>query len=127
MRIARVEAIHCDAGWRPWTFTRVETDTGLVGWGECSDTRNPHGLAARGFTALKTNIVLPGDRATTYFPGFGRGPGTTDGVLKGELLERIEQLVDAFSRGAGPGLQIALDLNYNFRPQGVIDIGERLQ
>jgi len=34
MKIARVEALHCDGGWRPWTFVRVETDDGLVGWGE---------------------------------------------------------------------------------------------
>ena len=45
MKIARVEALHCDGGWRPWTFVRVETDDGLVGWGECSDNRSPWGLA----------------------------------------------------------------------------------
>ena len=45
MKIARVEALHCDGGWRPWTFVRIETDDGLVGWGECSDNRSPHGIA----------------------------------------------------------------------------------
>src|SRR5258705_12471641 len=45
MKIARVEALHCDGGWRPWTFVRIETDKGLVGWGECSDNRSPHGIA----------------------------------------------------------------------------------
>ena len=45
MKITRVEALHCDAGWRPWTFVRLETDGGLVGWGECSDDRSPHGIA----------------------------------------------------------------------------------
>ena len=45
MRISRAQAFHCDAGWRPWTFVKIETDTGLVGWGECSDSRNPHGVA----------------------------------------------------------------------------------
>src|SRR5437588_10092426 len=45
VKIARVEALHCDGGWRPWTFVRIETDTGLVGWGECSDNRSPPGLA----------------------------------------------------------------------------------
>ena len=45
MKIARVEALHCDGGWRPWTFVRIETDSGLVGWGECSDNRSPHGIA----------------------------------------------------------------------------------
>ena len=45
MKIARVEALHCDGGWRPWTFVRIETDDGLVGWGECSDNRSPYGIA----------------------------------------------------------------------------------
>ena len=45
MRITRVQAFHCDAGWRPWTFVKVDTDAGLVGWGECSDSRNPYGVA----------------------------------------------------------------------------------
>src|SRR6185503_13936935 len=45
MKIARVEALHADGGWRPWTFVRIETDTGLVGWGECSDNRSPYGIA----------------------------------------------------------------------------------
>ncbi len=236
MRIARVEAFHCDAGWRPWTFVRVETDSGLVGWGECSDTRNPHGVAgcvrdfedlllgrdprliqqlywdmlrasrqnlggvshkaiagvelalwdivgkhlgvpvyalfggplrqrvqlywshcgttrarhaallelpelrsyddivalgrevvSRGFKALKTNIVFPGTPASTYFPGFDGGPGSTDGVVTDYLLECIEQLIQAFSQGVGNGVQIALDLNYNFRPEGVIAIARRLE
>ena len=236
MRIERVQAIHCDAGWRPWTFVRVETDSGLVGWGECSDTRNPHGISgcvrdfeglllgqdprhiqrlywdmlrasrqnlggvshkaiagvelalwditakalgvpvyallggplrdrvplywshcgttrarygealglpplrtyddvvalgkevvARGFGALKTNIVIPGEPATTYFPGFDRGFSGTDGVVTDDILERIEHLIEAFTEGVGPNVQIALDLNYNFRPQGVIKIGRRLE
>src|SRR5438067_9588806 len=45
VRITRVQAVHCDAGWRPWTFVKVDTDVGLVGWGECSDSRNPYGGA----------------------------------------------------------------------------------
>lgn len=236
MRISRVQAFHCDAGWRPWTFVKVETDERIVGWGECSDSRNPFGVAgcvrdlegiligedpraierlywdmlrvfrqnlggtshkaiagielalwdikakalgvpvyelfggptrngvqlywshcgttrarygsqlgtpplrsyddivalgrevsARGFTALKTNVVIPGEPARTYFPGFGRGPGSTDGVASQEVLEQIETLIAAFSEGVGPKIQIALDLNYNFRPSFVIEIARRLE
>ena len=236
MRITRVQAFQCDAGWRPWTFVKVETDQGLVGWGECSDSRNPLGLAGcvrdfehlligedprqigrlywdmlrasrqnlggvshkamagvelalwdlkakalgvpvcqlfggplrervplywshcgttrarhgqqlglpplrsyddvvalgrevvqRGFRALKTNIVIPGDPASTVFPGFARGSDISDGVISGELLDRIEQLIGAFAEGVGPQVQIALDLNYNFRPEGVIKVGRRLE
>src|SRR5258708_37084370 len=44
VKIARIQSFLCDAGWRPWIFVKVETDDGLVGWGECSDGRNPHGV-----------------------------------------------------------------------------------
>jgi galactonate dehydratase len=236
MRITGVHCFVCDAGWRPWIFVKVETDAGLVGWGECSDSRNPFGVAgcvrdfqglllgedprniqqlywdmlraarqnlggvshkaiagielalwdikaralevpvyqlfggavrdrmrlywshcgttraryaeqlglpplrsfdavvelgrevaAREFTALKTNIVFPGEPAMTYFPGFGRGANTTDGVLTGDLVEHIERLIDAFAQGAGPATEIALDLNYNFRPAAVIQIAQHLE
>ena len=235
MRISRVQAFLCDAGWRPWTFVKVETDDGLVGWGECSDSRNPYGVAGsvrdleplligedpravqrlywdmlrsfrqnlggtshkaiagvelalwdikakalgvpvyelfggpmrdrvqlywshcgttrarhgdklglpplrtyddvvalgrevveRGFHALKTNIVIPGEPARTYFPGFDRGFNGTDGVVTSDVLDQIDNLIGAFSQGIGSDNQIALDLNYNFRPAGVIEIGRLL-
>ena len=34
MRIARIEDLHCDAGWRTWSFLKITTDDGVVGWGE---------------------------------------------------------------------------------------------
>ena len=33
-------------------------------------------VVSRGFTALKTNIVIPGEPAQVHFGGFGGGPGT---------------------------------------------------
>jgi len=236
MRITKVEAFHCDGGWRPWTFVKVETDDGLHGWGECSDNRNPYGIAGcvrdfedllvgedpravelrywdmlrrtrqnlggishkamagielalwdikakalgvpvyelfggplrdrvrlywshcgttraihgqalgtpplrtlddiaalgrevarRGFTALKTNIVIPGDPATVYFPGFGRGPNTTDGVASAEILRAIERLIGTFRTAVGPDVGVALDLNYNFRTEGAMRIAKLLE
>lgn len=236
MRITKVQAFTCDAGWRPWTFVKIDTDAGLVGWGECSDGRNPRGVVGcvqdfeallvgqdprgiqqlywdmvrssrqnlggishkaiagielalwdikakalevpvyelfggplrdsmdlywshcgttratqaerlglpllrtyddivglgrevveRGFTALKTNIVIPGEPASTYFSSSARGPQSIAGVVSGEVLDQIEQLIAAFSEGVGPNVQIALDLNYNFRPEGVIRIGRLLE
>lgn len=91
--------------------------------GECSDSRNPPGIAGcvRDFEHL-----LVGEDARAYFPGFDRGGGSTDGVVGDVILERIERLIAAFSEGVGPRVQIALDLNYNFRPEGAIKIGRLL-
>ena len=227
MKIAKVEALHCDGGWRPWTFVRIESDDGLVGWGECSDNRSPYGLAgcvrdmahllidedprpverlywdmlrhsrqnlggvthkaiagvelalwdikakalgvpvyelfggplrdrvrlywshcgttraamgkllgtpplqtyddiaalgkevvARGFSALKTNIVIPGNPATVYFPGFSAGINSTDGAPTVAILEAIERLIGTFRDAVGPRVGLCLDLNYNFRTEG---------
>lgn len=37
MKITNVKTFICDGGFRPWTFVKIETDEGLVGWGDCID------------------------------------------------------------------------------------------
>jgi galactonate dehydratase len=236
MKIARIETFICDAGWRPWIFVKVETDDGLVGWGECSDGRTPYGVAAcvrdyepvllgrdprqveklywdmyrvsrqslggvahkaiagvelalwdikarslgvsvcelfggplrdrvrvywshcgttrvrhwqelgvpplrsyddvtalgkevvgKGFTALKTNIVVPGDPARVYQGGFDASAGGTDGVATTEILGHIERIVGTFREAVGPDVGVALDLNYNFRTESVQQIAKLLE
>ena len=46
MKITRIETLNCDAGWRPWTYVKVQTDEGLVGYGEYGGGRNAHAIAA---------------------------------------------------------------------------------
>lgn len=46
MRVASLETLFCDAGWRPWIFLKATTDDGLVGWAEITDSHgSPRGLA----------------------------------------------------------------------------------
>lgn len=226
MKITAIETFVVDAGWRPWTFVAVRTDTGLTGYGECSDGRNPYGVCGtvddfkpllmgrdprpveqlywdmyrmarqspggiaakaiagielalwdikakdmgvpvyvlfggptrvsqrvywshcgtsrardwkligvppllrmddirrlgeevrkRGFTALKTNIIFPDKDSSVYFAGFGGGPGTTDQGITPQLLRHVEEQIGAFTEGAGADVEVALDLNFNFKPQ----------
>lgn len=45
MKITKIETFHCDAGWRPWTFIKLTTDEGLIGWSECTDSHgSPRGI-----------------------------------------------------------------------------------
>ncbi|NQU97797.1 MAG: mandelate racemase/muconate lactonizing enzyme family protein [Chloroflexi bacterium] len=37
MKITRITPFLVDGAFRPWTFVKVETDEGVVGWGDCSD------------------------------------------------------------------------------------------
>ena len=45
MRVASLETLFCDAGWRPWIFLKATTDEGSVGWAEVTDSHgSPRGL-----------------------------------------------------------------------------------
>ncbi len=84
-------------------------------------------VVARGYTALKTNIVIPGDPAGVYFGGFGGEPGTTDGVVSRQMLRHIETLIGTFRDAVGPDVDINLDLNFNFKPESCMRIAQVLE
>ena len=46
MKIARIEDLHCDAGWRVFSFVKIRTDDGLVGWSEYNESYGSYGLTA---------------------------------------------------------------------------------
>ena len=236
MKIESIETFLVDAGWRPWTFVKIETDAGVTGYGECSDGKSPHGVIGtiqdlaplligqdprafemrfwdmiratrqspggiaakaiagldcalvdlkakalgisvvelfggptrdsvrlywshcgtsraihpdvlgtppirtmddisalgkevvrRGFTALKTNIVIPGEPAGWVHGGFGSGPGTTDQVVSRAMLRHIESLIGTFREAVGPDVDINLDLNFNFKPESAMRIARVLE
>ena len=45
MKVAQLETLMCDAGWRPWIFLKATADDGAVGWAEITDSHgSPRGL-----------------------------------------------------------------------------------
>jgi L-alanine-DL-glutamate epimerase-like enolase superfamily enzyme len=84
-------------------------------------------VVRRGYTALKTNIVYPGDPARVFFEGFGGAPGTTDGNVTGEMLRHLESLIGTFRRAVGRHVGIALDLNMNFKSEAARRICQVLE
>ena len=45
MKIVSAVMLHADAGWRPWSFVKIVTDTGIIGWSECTDSHgSPRGM-----------------------------------------------------------------------------------
>jgi galactonate dehydratase len=44
MKIAKIEDLHADAGWRTFSFLKVTTDDGLVGWSEYTEADGSRGL-----------------------------------------------------------------------------------
>ena len=234
MRIARIEDLHCDAGWRVWSFLKITTDDGVVGWSEYNESygsrgltavirklgerligldarpveritalmhaitrQNPGGLAQqaiaalenalvdvkaralgvpvaellngpvrerlrlywshcgsyrldhaatmgtaplrslddvralgrevreRGFTALKTNIFrFDRDPPFMYQPGFARNDGWPELNLDQPLLRIISDQMAAFRDGAGAEVDLLLDLNFNFKTEGFLEVAK---
>jgi L-alanine-DL-glutamate epimerase-like enolase superfamily enzyme len=46
MKIAAIETLACDAGWRNYHFVKLTTDTGIVGWSEFDEGFGAPGVSA---------------------------------------------------------------------------------
>src|SRR5258707_6017836 len=46
MKIVKFEDLHCDAGWRTFSFLKVTTDDGLIGWSEYTEADGSTGLTS---------------------------------------------------------------------------------
>jgi L-alanine-DL-glutamate epimerase-like enolase superfamily enzyme len=45
MKVTRIETLRCDAGWRMFSFLKVTTDEGIVGWSEYNESFGSAGLS----------------------------------------------------------------------------------
>ena len=74
----------------------------------------------RGFKALKTNIIFFDDNTHGY--GYGFGTDASDQTIKPGLLRHVEKYIGTFKEAVGPDVEIALDLNFNVKPQAAKQI-----
>ena len=86
-------------------------------------------VVARGFTALKTNIVMPGQNGTWFsgFGGFGVTMGPTDDWAPNGLIAHIEKHIGTLRDAVGPDVDINLDLNWHFKPEACMRIAKALE
>ena len=81
-------------------------------------------VVERGFTAFKTNIVVPGDKPQVLMPGF-QGNGL-DRNPSPELEQALVRLLEAFREGTGGKVQPIVDLNFNLTAEGVLRVARAL-
>jgi L-alanine-DL-glutamate epimerase-like enolase superfamily enzyme len=235
MKVAQLETLYCDAGWRPWIFLKATTEDGAAGWAEITDSHgSPRGLAGivedltplvvgrdpraverivwelfratrqspgsviqkaiggienalldlkakalgvpvyelfggpirdevdvywshcgttrarawqvtntpklasyddvtalgrevveRGFTAFKTNIVVPGDEPRVLMPGF-QGDGLERNPSP-ELEASLLRLLEAFRTGTDGKAAPIVDLNFNLTAEGMLRVARVLE
>lgn len=81
----------------------------------------------KGHRAVKTNLFQYVDgKPTQWMAGFGVGwqPGLP---LTPEMLRGFRDHLEALRDGTGPDIEILLDLNFNFRTEGVLQILRALE
>ncbi len=45
MKITAIESLHCNAGWRNFSFLKISTNEGLIGWSEYNESYGSPGLS----------------------------------------------------------------------------------
>ena len=93
MKIVNVDTFVVDAGFRPWTFVKIETDDGITGYGECSDGRSPLGIVG---TVQDLTPVLIGQDPRAFEMRFW------------DMLRRIRHSVGGITAKAMAGIDCAL-------------------
>ncbi len=76
----------------------------------------------KGFTALKTNIFVYEDgKPSGWRPGFG-SPFAPEINVDRKVLNNLRAHLEAMREGAGPDVDILLDLNFNAKTEGYLKI-----
>jgi galactonate dehydratase len=85
-------------------------------------------VAASGYGALKTNVLLLGDGdPRVRNGGFGRGDGYPDLNADRYVLDALRAELAAFREGAGKGMDILVDLNWNFKTEGFLKCARAME
>lgn len=87
-------------------------------------------VVAEGYTALKTNVFVLGNTPYLHSPGFARNlnqPGFPELNADRHVLLAIRDQLAAFREGAGPDVDILVDLNFNFKTEGFLKIAHAIE
>src|SRR6185312_8910789 len=102
MRITRIEDLHCNAGWRDFSFLKISTDEGLVGWSEFMENFGSEGLGAV-IGRLGERLIgmdpRPVEKITAFLHGVTR---QAPGGINQQAIAAIENaLVDIKAKALG--------------------------
>ncbi len=70
----------------------------------------------RGYTALKTNMLVPGDPSHTIVP--------YDQNFDHDILKLVDKQLSTFRKAVGDDVDIMLDTNFHFKTEGYIQIAK---
>ena len=83
-------------------------------------------VVARGYTALKTNVLLLGDDPRAHVPGFARGDSFPELNPERHVLRAVREQLAAFREGTGPDVDVLVDLNFNYKTEGFLKVARAI-
>jgi L-alanine-DL-glutamate epimerase-like enolase superfamily enzyme len=102
MKIVSIEDLHCDAGWRDFSFLKITTDDGIVGWSEYNESYGSAGLTAVIRRLAQSLIGMdprPVERITSTFYAVTR---QAPGGINQQAIAAIENaLLDVKAKALG--------------------------
>lgn len=78
----------------------------------------------KGYTALKTNIIWPGDPPRRISQGRG---GPHDQLASRAVIDQAVAQIGAMREAVGPQIDICLDVNVNFKPSEALLLARELE
>ena len=84
-------------------------------------------VVAKGYSALKTNLCLFDGQARCHVPGFARGDLFPELNAERHLTNAIRDQLAAFREGAGPDMDILVDLNFNYKTSGFLQMARAME
>ena len=84
-------------------------------------------VVAKGYTALKTNVLILGDNPRGHVPGFARGEGFPALNADRYVIDAARDLLAAFREGAGAQMDILVDLNFNYKTEGFLKLARAME
>jgi L-alanine-DL-glutamate epimerase-like enolase superfamily enzyme len=83
-------------------------------------------VVGRGYSALKTNVLLLGDNPRAHVPGFARGESFPELNPDRHVLRAAREQLAAFREGTGPDVDILVDLNFNYKTEGFLKVARAI-
>ncbi len=84
-------------------------------------------VVERGYTALKTNVILFDGVPRGHTPGFARGDSFPELNPEGYVLRAVRDQLAAFRAGAGDDMEILVDLNFNYKTEGFLRVARAME
>ncbi len=82
----------------------------------------------KGYTGLKTNIFMLGeDPPHLHGPGFMHGQGFPELNVERNVIRAMTDQLAAFREGAGPEMDILVDLNFNAKTEGFLKLARAME